>query len=78
MLRDIEIVGHEFLVFDGKMRLFYRYEIDNSVKALASAESIHAVGDEWTMVYLNRETNEKREFLDDEENLKPEALGRNT
>ena len=66
VLRDIEVVGHEFLVIDDKMRLFYRYETGQPVKAMASAESIHAVGDEWTMVYLNRETNEKREFLDDE------------
>ena len=36
------------------------------MKAMASAESIQAVGDEWTMVYLNRETGESREFLDDE------------
>ena len=66
VLRDIEVVGHEFLVVDDKMRLFYRYETGKPVKAMASAESIHAVGDEWTMIYLNRETNERRESLDDE------------
>ena len=66
VLRDIKVVGHEFLVFDDRMRLFYLYETGKPVKAMASAESIQAVGDEWTMVYLNRETNERREFLDDE------------
>ena len=66
VLRDIEVVGHEFRVFDDKMQLFYLYESGKPMKAMASAESIQAVGDEWTMVYLNRETNERREFLDDE------------
>ena len=66
VLHDIEVVGHEFRVFDDKMQLFYLYETGKPVKAMASAESIQAVGDEWAMVYLNRETAEKREFLDEE------------
>ena len=68
MLRDIEVVGHEFRVFDDKVQLFYLYETGKPMKAMASAESIQAVGDEWTMVYLNRDTNERREFLDEEVN----------
>ena len=66
VLHDIEVVGHDFRVFDDKMQFFYLYETGKPVKAIASAESIQAVGDEWTMVYLNRETGERREFLDDE------------
>ena len=66
MLHDIAVVGHEFRVFDDKVQLFYLYETGRPVKAMVSAESIQAIGDEWTMVYLNRETGEKREFLDDE------------
>ena len=34
---------------------------------MASAESIQVVGDEWTMVYLNRETGERLEYLNDED-----------
>lgn len=35
------------------------------MKAMAAAVSVQAVGHEWTMVYLNRETGEKRESMDD-------------
>ena len=42
VLRDIEVVGHEFRVFDDKMQLFYLYETGKPVKAMASAESIQA------------------------------------
>ena len=66
VLHDIEVVGHQFMVFDDKIQLFYLYETGKPVKAMASAEFIQAVGDEWTTVYLNRETGERREFLDDE------------
>ena len=66
VLHDIEIVGHEFSVFDDKVQLFYLYKTSRPIKAMASAESIEAVGDEWTLVYLNRETGERRESLDDE------------
>ena len=34
---------------------------------MTAAESVERVGDEWTMVYLKRETGEKRESFDDEE-----------
>ena len=67
----MEVVGHQFTVFgdDDKVQLFYQYfrpsRTGRPVKAMASAESVQAVGDEWTMVYLNRETGEMRESLDD-------------
>lgn len=66
VLHDMEVVGHEFMVFEDKLQLFYIYNTGKSMKAMTSEESIHAIGDEWTMVYLNRETGEKRESLDDE------------
>ena len=72
MLHDMKVVGHEFRVLedDDKVQLFYLYlrpsRTGRPVKAMVSAESIQAVGDEWTMVYLNRETGERRESLDDE------------
>ena len=66
VLRDAEIVGHEFNVIDDQVQLFYLYKTERPVKAMASAESIEAIGDDWTVVYLNRETGEKRASLDDE------------
>ena len=66
VLRDAEIVGHEFNVIDDQTQLFYLYKTERAVKAMASAESVQAIGDDWNMVYLNRETGEKRESLDDE------------
>ncbi len=67
ILHDIEVEGHEFRVFEDKVQLFYLYKTGRPMKAMTSAESIEPVGDEWTMVYLNRETGKKRETLDDEE-----------
>ncbi len=64
-LHDIEVVGHEFIEFDDKVQLFYLYKTGKPMKTMASAESMQAVGDEWMMVYLHRETGERREFLDD-------------
>ena len=66
ILHDMEIEGHEFMVFDDKVQLFYLYKTGKPMKAMASAESVQPVGDEWSMVYLNRETGEKRGSLDAE------------
>lgn len=67
VLRDIEIVGHEFMELDDKVELYYRYKTTNGkgIRTMAPAKSIEAVGDEWKLVYLNCETRERREFLDD-------------
>lgn len=65
LLHDIEVAGHEFVVFDGKVQLFYLYNTGKPMKAMTAAESIEAVGEEWSVVYLNRETMETRESLDD-------------
>lgn len=67
VLHDIEVEGHEFMLFEGEMQLFYRYKTGQSMKAMIPAASVKAVGDEWTMVYLNRETGERRSSLDDGE-----------
>ena len=66
ILHDIEVTGHEFMVFDGKVQLFYHYDTGKPMKAMAVAESIEAVGDEWSVVYLNPETMDKKETLDDD------------
>ncbi len=65
VLHDMEVEGHEFRVFEDKVQLFYLYKTGKPLKAMTAAESVEPVGDEWTLVYLNRETGEKREFLDD-------------
>lgn len=67
ILHDMEVEGHEFRVFEDKIQLFYLYKTGRPLKAMTAAESVEPVGDEWTMVYLNRETGEKRDSLDDEE-----------
>lgn len=66
VLHDMKVVGHEFMVFEDKLQLFYIYNMGKSMKAMTSEESIHAIGDEWTMVYLNRKTGEKRQSLEDD------------
>ncbi|MXY66773.1 MAG: hypothetical protein F4206_09855 [Gammaproteobacteria bacterium] len=65
-LHDVKVTGHEFSLIDDRVQLFYRYDIGRPVKAMASAESVEAVGSEWTVAYLNRETGEKRKSLDNE------------
>ena len=64
ILHDMEVAGHEFVVFDGKVQLFYLYGTGKPMKAMTAAESIEAVGDEWNVAYLNRETMEKRDSID--------------
>lgn len=66
VLHDVEIVGHEFIVLDDTVQLFYRYKTGKPMTTMTSADSIQPVGDEWTIVYLNRETGEKRDTLDRE------------
>ena len=65
VLHDIEVEGHEFRVFEDKVQLFYLYKTGKPLTAMTAAESVESVGDEWSMVYLNRDTGEKRESLDD-------------
>ena len=67
VLHDMEVEGHEFRVFEDKVQLFYLYKTGKPLKAMTAAESVEPVGDEWTMVYLNRETGDKQESLDDGE-----------
>lgn len=64
-LHDMEVTDHEFRMIDGKVQLYYLYSTGKPLKAMASAESVEAVGDEWTIAYLNRETGEKRQSLDE-------------
>ena len=66
ILQDIEIEDHEFRLIDDTVQLCYVYRTDMPMKAMASADSVHAVGDEWSIVFINRKTGETRESLDDE------------
>ena len=63
VLHDIEVEGHEFTVFDGRVQLLYVYKTGRPMRAMASADTVESVGDEWTMVYLNRETGRKTRIL---------------
>lgn len=65
ILRDIEIVGPEFVTIDGPPRLFYRYRVSGAATALASAESVEAVGDHWSMTFWQPNTNEYKDTTDD-------------
>ena len=58
VLTDIEIIAPEIVSIEGPPKLFYRYRVTNSaVRALAAAETIEAIGDEWQFAYWNPETD---------------------
>ena len=65
ILRDIEIVGPEFVAIDGPPKLFYRYKVTGSGTALAVGDAIEAVGDQWSISYWNPSTNEYKEAVDE-------------
>ena len=65
VLRDIEIVGPEFVAIDGPPKLFYRYKVAGNGTALAASDAIEAVGDQWSICYWNPTTNEYKEAADD-------------
>ncbi len=67
VLHDMEIIGHEYSAINDQMQLFYLYKTNRPIKAMVSADFGEAIGGEWSTVYLNRATGEKRESLDDEE-----------
>ena len=67
VLHDMEITGHEYSAINDQIQLFYLYKTNRPIKAMVSADFVEAIGDEWSTVYLNRATGEKRESLDDEE-----------
>ena len=67
VLHDMEIIGHEYSAINDQIQLFYLYKTNRPIKAMVSADFVEAIGDEWSTVYLNRTTGEKRESLDDEE-----------
>ena len=66
VLHDMEIEGQEFTVFEDKIHLFCLHKTEKPMKAMASAKSAQTIGDEWTMIHLNRETGEKRQSLEDD------------
>ena len=54
-------------MFEDKVQLFYLCKTGKPLTAITAAESVEPVGDEWSMVYLNRDPGERRESLDDED-----------
>ena len=69
MLHEMEVAGLECTMFN-KPLLFYLYHTgkpDQGHDLGCIRASVHTVRDEWTMVYLNGHTGEKREALDDDE-----------
>lgn len=64
VLRDIEIIGPEFVAIEGPPKLFYRYKAANGTKAMAPADHIQAVGDEFRQVKWNPKTGE---YVEDDE-----------
>lgn len=65
LLSDVEIIEPEIADFDGTPKLFYRYKIAAGGKALAPADAIEAVGDEWQFSYWNPRTGEYMDAIDD-------------
>ncbi len=58
VLRDIEIIEPELIAIDGPTRLFYRYKAANNGKAMAAADRIQTIGDEYEFVKWNPKTGE--------------------
>lgn len=65
VLHDIEIIEPEIMSGEGEPKLFYRYRLGASGKAMVPAETIEATGDEWSLVYWNPETGEYVDAIDD-------------
>jgi DEAD/DEAH box helicase domain-containing protein len=65
VLTDIEILEPEVISFDGTSKLCYRYRVGASGRAMTSADSIEATGDEWSLVYWKPETGEYLDAIDD-------------
>jgi hypothetical protein len=65
VLRDIELIGPEFVAINGPPQLFYRYKVSTSGTALVPADAVERVGDDWVMRYWNPETGDFQDAVDD-------------
>ncbi len=59
MLRDIEVLEPMFVQIDGTNRLFYRYKAGSGKGiAMAQADAVEPVGEDWSMVLWDPTTGE--------------------
>ena len=65
VLRDIMITGHQLMQMGDGLHLVYTYE-GRGFTASIPGDRVTAVGDDWSTVYWNPETGERRESFDDE------------
>ena len=65
LLQDIEILEPEIISGEGPPKLYYRYRLGRTGRAMVAADAIEAVGDEWSLVYWNPETGEYLDAIDD-------------
>jgi len=65
VLQDIEILEPEIISGEGPPKLYYRYRLGSTGKAMVPADAIEATGDEWSLVYWNPETAEYLDAIDD-------------
>lgn len=65
VLHDIEIIEPEIIVEEGGPKLFYRYRLGPSGKAMVAADLLEATGDEYSLIYWNPETGEYIDNVDD-------------
>ena len=65
VLHEIEILEPEIVAGEGPPKLFYRYRLGTTGRAMVPADTIEATGDEWSFVYWNPEGGEYVETIDD-------------
>jgi len=65
VLHEIEILEPEIVSGEEAPKLFYRYRLGTSGKAMVPADAIEETGDEWSYVYWNPETGEFIDTVDD-------------
>lgn len=65
ILQEIELLEPEIISTEESSRLFYRYRLGRSGKAMVPADAVEATGDDWSLVYWNPETGEYSDALDD-------------
>jgi DEAD/DEAH box helicase domain-containing protein len=65
LLQEIEILEPEIVTGEGPSKLYYRYRVQRAGKAMAPAEMIEAMGDEWSFTYWNPLTEEYIDTIDD-------------
>jgi DEAD/DEAH box helicase domain-containing protein len=63
VLQDIEILEPEIISGEGPPKLYYRYRLGSTGKAMVPADAIEATGDEWSLVYWNADSGPSRTVI---------------